>query len=284
MYLKKARVFTHVLAPVILSFSLSAAAHAQDPTTVGSIGIRIAQIPAEVAEHEYASAYIVSRVQPGKELTQRLEVFNTSSQEFKVALYPGMASFVNKKFVIGEGRAGNELTKWTKLSPNTLMVKPGETKAFNMTISPPMDALSKQQFGVIWAEVQGAPDVSSITSVSRVGIRMYIPIGNAPAISISETKATSTTNQIIVKKSIISSLVVEIISVLIFLIVLLAALFFFLLRRRNGDHKSRKENEKRLEAQWKQERDRRRRIWKNKRNSSQSNQSPRYYDQYEEEN
>jgi hypothetical protein len=282
--LKNVRFFLHLCTSLILTFAGSAVAHAQDPTTVGSIGIRIAQIPAEVAEHDYASAYIVSRVQPGQVLTQRLEVFNTSSQAFKVALYPGLAKLVNRKFVIGEGRAGNDLTSWTKLSPQTLTVKPGETKAFEMTISPPIDAASNQQFGVIWAEVQGAADATGIASVSRVGIRMYIPIGNAPAISIAETNATSSTNQIIVKKSLVATHEVVIISSLSLLLILLSVLFLFFRRRNNNNRKSQKRNEKQLEAQWKRERNRRREIWKRRRNIRQSDPSPRFYDEYENGN
>lgn len=281
--MNRTKLLSLLLTSVVLSFSSIQIVHAQDPTGVGSIGIRIAQIPAEVADHPYSRAYIVMRLQPGDVLTQRLEVFNTSTQNFKVSLYPGLAKFVNGKFEIGEGRAGNVLTGWTKLAPDSLVLKPGETKAFNMTISPPTGSTSKQHFGVIWAEVQGAANASGITSVSRVGVRMYIPIGDAPEISIAETNATSTTNELIVKKSLVSTFILEIIGFLIFLAILLFFLFLFFLRRGNSDRKFRKENEKRLEAQWKQERARRRKIW-DKRKNSRRNYSSNYDDHYEEEN
>jgi predicted PurR-regulated permease PerM len=113
---------------------------------------------------------------------------------------------------------------------------------------------------------------------------MYVPIGSAPEISILEKSMTSSTNEIVIKKSFISTYVVQVIITLVFLSVVLIFLFFFLLRRGNSDRKFRKENEKRLEAQWKQERDRRRKIWKNKGILPQRDPSPRYYDEYEEEN
>jgi hypothetical protein len=255
-------------------------AHASEPTVVGSVGIRIAQIPAAVAEHPFAGAYIVSRVKPGIALIQRLEVFNTSTQEIKVSVYPGAATFVKNEFLVGDGRAGNNLTHWTKLLPDVLVLKPGETKWFNMTILPPLDALSDQEFGVIWAEVQGAPNAAGITSVSRVGIRMYVPVGNAPDILIAATSMTSSTNEIIVKKSLVSQYIIEVVLLFVILSLLFLCLFLLFWRRGKSDRKFRKENEKRLEAQWKQERDRRRQIWKNRRESE---QNQRYNDEYDEE-
>ena len=255
-------------------------AYAAEPTAVGSVGIRIAQIPAALAQEPLAGAYIISRLQPGIELAQRLEVFNTSTQEIKVSIYPGLATFKDNKFLIGNGRDGNELTSWTKLSLNTLILKPGKNQYFTMTISPPADALSLQQFGVIWAEVQGAPNSAGITAVSRVGIRMYIPVGNAPAITISAPSVTSTVNEIIVKKSLVSRYIVEVITFFIFLSLMFLILFLFFLRRGNSDRKFRKENEKQLESQWKRERDRRRKIWKT---GGQSPQNPPPHDRYEDE-
>ena len=237
-------------------------AHAVDPTPVGSVGLRIAQIHAIDVDNPFASAYIVHRLQPGIAHTQRLEIYNTSSQEMKVDMYPGLATFENKEFLVGEGRKGNIFTSWIKLLPATLTIKPNEAKSFNMTITPPADAASIQQFGVIWAEVQGAPNASGITSVSRVGIRIYVPIGDAPDISIAEISAISSTNEIILKKSFIATYLIQLIVSLVFFSVILSLLFFLLLRRSNSDRKYRKENEKQLEAQWKRERDRRRKIWK----------------------
>ena len=249
---------------IIPSQGTVSSANASDPTSVGSIGIRISQIPADVLNHPYSKAYIVSRVYPGVPLTQRLEVFNTSSQKFEVSIYPGKATFSRGKFEVANGRTGNELTKWTKLSPGVVNLKPGESKFVNVTILPPDDAPSIQQFGVIWAEVHGAPNPSGITSVSRVGIRMYVPVGDSAAIAIGETNQTSNTNEIIVKKSLLSSFTKEVIIILILFALVFLLLFLFFFRRGNSDRKFIRENEKRLETQWKRERDRRRKIWKNR--------------------
>ena len=260
--MKKLGILSGALLLFIFSQSFSVSSQAADPVPVGSIGIRISEIPANVADHPYAKVYIVSRLTPGVEMKQRLEVFNTSPKEFKVSLYPGLATFTNGEFKIGEGRMGNTLTGWTKLSPDNVIVKPGESKFFNVTISPPADAASVTQYGVIWAEVAGTPNEAGITSVSRVGIRMYVPVGDSPETPISDTDMVSSTNEIIVKKSFLTTYTLAIILVGFFLILGLFLLLLLILRRDTSDRKARRKNEKLLEQQWKDERERRRAIWK----------------------
>lgn len=258
----KFRIILGFLLFLTLTQSSAVEGQATEPVAVGSVGIRISEIPANVADHPYAKVYIVSRLVPGVEMKQRLEVFNTSPREFKVSLYPGLATFSNGEFKIGEGRMGNILTSWTKLTPDTVLVKPGKSQFFTVTISPPADAPSITQFGVIWAEVAGTPNEAGITSVSRVGIRMYVPVGNSSETPISATDMVSSTNEIIVKKSFLTTYTLAIILVSFFLILALISLVLFFLRRDTSDRKARRKNEKLLEQQWRDERERRRKIWK----------------------
>jgi len=242
---------------LLASSTLTITALASDSSSVGSIGIRIAQIPAAIAEDPFSEVYIVSRLQPGKNLVQRLEVFNTSSQEFKVSVYPGAATFIDGKFSVADGRTENTLTSWTRLSPNLLVVKPGESKTFVMNISTPSDASSIQQFGVIWAEVKGTPSASGVTSVSRVGIRMYVPVGNSPAITISKASLTSNNQQIIVKESAAHSYSNQIIYILAALNLLFFTLFLIYFRRNSQERKEKKKKDKKDEAEWRKEKERR---------------------------
>jgi hypothetical protein len=259
---KRFRFILSLALVAITSGAQGFPAHATDASSVGSVGIRIAQIPAAVAEEPFSDVYIISRLQPSTTLTQRLEVFNTSTQEFKVNVYPGAATFVDGKFVVVDGKIGNTLTIRTKLSPNVLSVKPGESKTFMMTITAPGDAVSEQEFGVIWAEVQGAPNSSGVTTVSRVGIRMYIPVGNSPAISISKASLTSNTNQIVVKKTSSTRYLFQIIYILSALNIFFFLLLLFCYRRNSSDRKERKRSDKRDEAEWRKEKERRGKISK----------------------
>jgi hypothetical protein len=236
--------------------------YAADSGSSGSVGIRIAQIPAAIADQPFSDVYIISRLKPSTSLIQRLEVFNTSAQEFKVNVYPGAATFIDQKFAVADGRTGNTLSSWIKLTPNLLIVKPGESKTFEMTIATPNDAASEQQFGVIWAEVQGAANTSGVTTVSRVGIRMYVPVGNSPAIAISKTSLTSETNQIIIKKSQSTRYSIQITYILSALNILFFFLFLFYFRRDSAERKERKRRDKRDEVEWRLEKERRDEISK----------------------
>jgi hypothetical protein len=251
------RLSRFLCAALILFASSSFALEAQAADSVGSIGIRVAQIPAAVAEDPYADVYIISRIQPANSLMQRLEVFNTSAQEFKVNVYPGAATYVDGKFNVADGRTGNALSSWTKLSPNVLILKPGESKTFSMIISPPSDAASIQQFGVIWAEVQGSPNPKGISSVSRVGIRMYIPIGDAPAIIFSKASLASNSNQIIVKKISGNTYPIQVIYISFVLNLTLIVLVILFILRGSQERKERRRRDRREEKEWREEKRRR---------------------------
>ena len=263
----------HTFKRALCSFSIIAlcvlasnSARGDEPVDSGSIGIRIAQIPSAVATDPFARVYIINRVQPSTVVSQRIEVFNTSKTELMVSLYPGAATFEAGKFVALNGRAVNDLTKWTKISPNEIAVKPGGEVGVTMTITTPANAPSIQQFGVIWAEVRGALDTSGITSVSRVGIRMYVPVANSTAVTIAPTSVSSSTNQIVVTQSAMSSVTKYIIYAISSLAIIFFVLFLFFLRNFLSARNSRRKREKRRARDWHIEKRRRAKDDKSLRN------------------
>jgi preprotein translocase subunit SecG len=193
-HLKRALGFTAIVFAVI-AIANPIAAHAQD---TGSVGIRIAEIPSGVADNPLARVYIIDRLQPSVILKQHLQVFNTSKSDISVSLYPGAATFANGEFTALGGRATNDLTKWTTITPDQIRVKSGSSQSVFMTITPPADAPSVQVYGVIWAEVRGATGANGVTSVSRVGIRMYVPVGNSSEEEIGASTVKSSTNEILI--------------------------------------------------------------------------------------
>jgi len=245
----------------ILSLSLlfvslvgSHAALAADAKDPGSIGIRIAEIPSAVADNPLARVYIIDRLHPSKVVTQRIEVFNTSSVDLPVNLYPGAAKFTNGEFVALAGRAGNDLTRWITISPNKIVVKPGTYVSAQITFSTPADAPSIQQYGVIWAEVRGATKNTGITSVSRVGIRMYVPVGDSAEEDIGVPVVNSSTNQIVVRSSGTPGFIIYIVYLATFIgfLYMIAHFFRIYLARRKAMQHDRDEEKK-----WKAEKRRR---------------------------
>ena len=152
---------------------------------VGGLGIRISQIPSASANTPNSGIYIVSRLLPSTSVTQRLAVTNSSNAPIHVTIYPGPATNVNGVFLPQAEGTSNELTSWTSVSPSEIVLAPKSYKEVTVTINVPAIVTPSEAYGVIWASVSAAPGSSGITSVNRVGIRMYEPIGNYSAASSS---------------------------------------------------------------------------------------------------
>ena len=152
---------------------------------VGGLGIRISQIPSASANTPNSGIYIVSRLLPSTSVTQRLAVSNSSNIAMHVTIYPGPATNIDGIFLPQAEGTSNELTSWTTVSPSVIDLAPKSYKEVTVTINVPSVITPSEAFGVIWASVSAAPGASGITSVNRVGIRMYDPIGNFSATSSS---------------------------------------------------------------------------------------------------
>jgi hypothetical protein len=156
---------------------------------VGGLGIRISQIPSASANTPNSGIYIVSRLLPSTSVTQRLAVSNSSSKPMHVTIYPGPATNIDGVFLAQAEGTSNELTSWTTVSPSTIDLPAHSYKEVTVTINVPSAITPSESFGVIWASVSATSGGSGITSVNRVGIRMYDPIGNFSTTSSSTLSA-----------------------------------------------------------------------------------------------
>ena len=163
-----------------------------DSTSTGSLGIRVAQIPSAVRNDPHASEYIVSRLTPGTTFTQRLEVSNSTSSPMHVSVYPGAATNSDGNFATLPFGVTNELTSWTSVSPSAIDLPAHSVAQTVVTIDVPTGTESSEQYGVIWASISTTSPASGITSVNRVGIRMYDPIGNYSTASLTLAKKSTT--------------------------------------------------------------------------------------------
>lgn len=151
---------------------------AQSEEEQGSIGIRLLDSPADRADDPRAQRYIVDHVAPGTSLTRRIEVSNTSAESRELALYTGAATVSDGAMQFGEGPAGNDLTRWTTLDTPSIDLASGEVAQPTVTIDVPADAPPGERYGVVWAEVVANPRAGGgITNVSRVGVRIYLSVG-----------------------------------------------------------------------------------------------------------
>lgn len=143
----------------------------------GQLGIALLDAPENRRDDPRARLYVVDHLAQGDTIRRRVQVSNTTGQTAQVSLYAASARVEDGVFTFGEGRAANDLTRWTTLSPSSVAVPAGGTATAQVTVAVPPDAEDGERYGVIWAEQSSAPSSGGITSVSRVGIRMYLSVG-----------------------------------------------------------------------------------------------------------
>ncbi|MDQ1588568.1 MAG: hypothetical protein QOJ77_1733, partial [Microbacteriaceae bacterium] len=146
-------------------------------TAPNSIGIRLAEVPANAADDPRARLYIIDHVAPGSTLTRRIEISNTSKSAASVAVYAAAASITRGAFVGAAAETANDLSSWTSMRPISGLVPASGTSMSAVTIRVPTDAAPGEHFAVAWAEMRAAPDVSGVVVVNRVGIRIYLSVG-----------------------------------------------------------------------------------------------------------
>lgn len=125
-----------------------------------------------------APFYVVDHVHPGDRLTRRLRLGNTTAGPLVVSLYASSADIDGGSFRFGEGRATNELTSWTRVRPREVHLRAQGRADATLVVEVPEDARPGERYGVVWAEV--APSDGSEV-VNRVGVRMYLSVGEGAA-------------------------------------------------------------------------------------------------------
>lgn len=165
-----------VLAPI---------AHAQPPAEEG-LGIRLVEAPESLINDPRASTYIIDNLPPGTTINRKFEVLNNTGAPQNVRVYAGAARIEGDSGFIPADADNevNELTTWMSVDRPDFTLQNGETTTVVGTIAVPEDAPEGEQYAVFWAEMGGdAPETSGTRLVSRVGIRVYLSVGegNGPA-------------------------------------------------------------------------------------------------------
>jgi hypothetical protein len=170
-----------LLAGIMIPASGALAAPSQPTADLGTIGIRIVDVPPDSSRNDpLALSYIVNRLAPGKTIQRRIEVSNSTRSTVAVAVYPAAAGLRQGEFVFGPNHSKNALAGWTSVSRDVVRLQP-DTRAFEtVTIRVPKDASAGERYAVIWAEVSTSGS-GSVKLANRVGIRMYLSVGTGGA-------------------------------------------------------------------------------------------------------
>ena len=162
------------LAPAV------AAPQGQTTTTapIGGTGLvlRLVEVPTARKDDPRANQYIVDHVAPGTTIRRRIEVKNDTTSPFTAKLYVGGARVVDGAFVPQDEPPG-PLASWGSVTPEQREVAPGAALTATVELRVPADATEGERYGAVWAELPPAAGASGISTVNRVGIRIYLSVG-----------------------------------------------------------------------------------------------------------
>ena len=168
---------TALLVAVVLSILMSSGvALAQDDS--GGFGIRIGEVPVDLADNPRASTYIVDNVPPGKRMERQIVVSSTMAERATFDLYVGAAHVDDEGYQAEPRGATNALTTWTSLNKTEVTLDPGQEEVVTVSVDVPADAPEVEQYALIWMSTKvDENNADAVQAVSRVGIRMYLSVG-----------------------------------------------------------------------------------------------------------
>jgi hypothetical protein len=173
------RILLALVPALLAALTAPAARAAGENSGEGTIGIRLAEIPASRIDDPRARAYIVDHVNPGTTIKRRLEIVSGSSRPLRARVYAGAADIGKGGFRFAPEGAANELTSWIRLDRTEVALKPHGRETVRATITVPENAAKGERYAVVWAQVSsGAPGPQgNVALVNRVGVRAYLDVG-----------------------------------------------------------------------------------------------------------
>ena len=167
-----------LLAAASLVLISAASALAQSGVPSGSIGIRLLEAPAHLAEDPRAHLYVIDHLNQGDTIHRRVEVLSGLDHRERIGLYAAGAFVSKGRFGFLEGRTQNELSRWIEVDPSSVDLAPRGSATAVVTVTVPMDAEDGERYAVLWAETPPSSGPgTNVASIDRVGIRVYLSVG-----------------------------------------------------------------------------------------------------------
>lgn len=142
----------------------------------GLVGIRLVDAPVERRDDPRAQTAIVDHVPVLTEFERRIELSNTTAEPQAIKLYAAGADATAEGWQVFDGHEQNDLSGMITVDPPEVTVAPGELVTATVTVTVPADAPQREHYAVVWAELP--PGDGQVTLINRVGIRLYVSIGN----------------------------------------------------------------------------------------------------------
>lgn len=169
-----------LVATMGLVLITAASALAQSGAPPGSIGIRLLEAPAKLAEDPRAHLYVIDHLSQGDTIRRRIEVSSGLGHRERLRLYAAGAFISKGRFGFLRGGTQNELSSWIRVDQPFVDLAPHGSATAIVTITVPMDAEDGERYAVVWAETppSSGPGTDVVT-IDRVGIRVYLSVGQS---------------------------------------------------------------------------------------------------------
>jgi hypothetical protein len=169
---------TLLLAGALCVPARGASAQPPAPPIPPGIGVKLLQVPVSLAKDPRAQDYIIDHLAPGSTITRQIAFSNGYDHSVDLSFYADAASIAGGQFVADNGRTANELSRWTSFSPTSAVIAADQIMAVTLTIAVPADASPGERYAAaLGAETTPPAQAGGITSVSRIGIRIYLSVG-----------------------------------------------------------------------------------------------------------
>lgn len=170
------------------------------------LGIGLVDVPTDQLEDPRARTYIVRHLEAGGSFTRRVRICNGTASALAVKLYPGAAVVEGGAFRAVEGRVSNDLASWTSVRPTSLQLDPGEATIADVEVDVPRGAVDGERYAVVLAELP-ARDQGGVAVASRVGVRLYVSVGDGPTPASDFTIRSMQTARLADRTPVVSALV-----------------------------------------------------------------------------
>jgi hypothetical protein len=148
------------------------------PPPPPGLGVKLLQGPDDRLDDPRAHIYIIDHLAPGTTISRQIGYSNGNTDPMDVTFFAVSADLDGGGFIVGADHTPNELTSWTSFSVDHATIQPGETLPVIVTIAVPANATRGERYAAaLAATVPSSSTGGGVSTISRVGIRIYLSVG-----------------------------------------------------------------------------------------------------------
>jgi hypothetical protein len=140
--------------------------------------------------------YVIDYLPTGTVVHRRILILNEERETARLSVYPDAAHIAAGLFAGDRAATRSALTDWISVQHPVVTLAPGASVMDMVTITVPKGATRGEHYGVVWVQQAAKTSRGSgfgLTEVSRVGVRVYLAVGQggSPPTSFDITSITA---------------------------------------------------------------------------------------------